>query len=434
MSLLYKIVELIACILPVVYMLLLSKHFFEVSHRYRHDLILILSIIYIAMSWKGTDLFGNEIISFVMMLWWIIMIACLFQGALWKKCLFILVYNMVDVLITSLLVPLFLMVPGCTMDQLLTVGSDIRIAFLVSIYLTEFFVIIACFNIRSAMRGEFRKLEILVIFLFFCCDFCIIFLTFMTLVHFSGNSRTLSLLCSGINVVAFILTLVGISLFLQIQKKHLTLFENQLLHMQLEDQKRRICEHEKEYQTIHAIRHDLKRYLVNYRVLLSEGNITEVLNNINAILDGPLESTEKIYSNNSLLDALLHHVSDQCKAGMIELKVRSVLDPLFKDINVMVLLSNLFENAIEAEMALDPKDRLIRCEIISSSDQLSIVVQNKIGESVLAGNPSLKTSKSDQAIHGFGLKNVRSIVEQYKGILDIYEEDNLFSIHILIST
>ncbi|MBQ0000467.1 MAG: GHKL domain-containing protein, partial [Clostridiales bacterium] len=61
----------------------------------------------------------------------------------------------------------------------------------------------------------------------------------------------------------------------------------------------------------------------------------------------------------------------------------------------------------------------------------SLIVQNAIDTSVLDSNPELNTTKSDAGLHGFGLKSVKQLIEKRNGLLEIYEDNHFFTVHVL---
>ena len=68
----------------------------------------------------------------------------------------------------------------------------------------------------------------------------------------------------------------------------------------------------------------------------------------------------------------------------------------------------------------------LRVSISKRREYETIVVKNKVSESVLKSNPELKTSKEDKENHGKGVARIRQITEQYNGLCDFYEEDGFF--------
>ncbi|MDE7297885.1 MAG: ATP-binding protein, partial [Lachnospiraceae bacterium] len=59
-------------------------------------------------------------------------------------------------------------------------------------------------------------------------------------------------------------------------------------------------------------------------------------------------------------------------------------------------------------------------------DYETILVKNRISQSVLGGNPQLASTKTEKGCHGMGIVQIRSITEKYGGLSDFYEEDGWF--------
>lgn len=317
------------------------------------------------------------------------------------------------------------------MEVLITPGSLERVLFLIFLYLVEFFILYFTSHLKMhLLTGNVQGLGIAA--LFFFCDFSVTFLVYYILLYYAKNNPSLTTLCVFLDLFVIILSFAGLYMLKNIYSHHMTELENQMLQQQLRDQKILLQESEEKYKLVRAVKHDIKKYLINYRFLLQEGNVKEVLNNISAFLDGPLDSTLLTYTDNPMLNAFLHRMADSCKAHDIALQVNVHLNPMYRNIELMVVLSNLFENAITAETGYSVSERLIRFELIQEDDKISLIIQNYISESVLENNPDLKSTKSDLYEHGFGIKNVRNIIHVQHGLIDIYEDHNMFHVHILI--
>lgn len=175
----------------------------------------------------------------------------------------------------------------------------------------------------------------------------------------------------------------------------------------------------------------MKRYLTNYRLLLTNGRTDEVLKSIETLLDDPLEAVDINYTDNLLLNSMLHSFRRSCMANAVILNLRIKLSPLYENIELMIILSNLFDNALEAELLIPKPERRINIEIVEDRSFISIIVQNRITESVLGNNPKLESSKAPIKDHEMGLKSICQILKKYHGNIDIYEENELFCIHVL---
>ena len=153
--------------------------------------------------------------------------------------------------------------------------------------------------------------------------------------------------------------------------------------------------------------------------------------NINELLNSVPESTEISYTDNKMLDAILHTKLPICQENLIALHMQVALDPRYQNMDYMITVSNLLDNAIEAEQMEDQNNRCIRFEVTENEHIISTVIQNYITDSILDKNPQLQTTKGDSAEHGLGLKSVRMIVSKHNGMIDIYEKDHMFCVHTI---
>lgn len=62
---------------------------------------------------------------------------------------------------------------------------------------------------------------------------------------------------------------------------------------------------------------------------------------------------------------------------------------------------------------------------------MSIVVSNSIKDSVLKDNPELTTTKSS-VNHGYGILNIKKIVQKYDGLIRFYENEDKFIADVLL--
>lgn len=100
-------------------------------------------------------------------------------------------------------------------------------------------------------------------------------------------------------------------------------------------------------------------------------------------------------------------------------------------IDVGIILSNLIDNAIDAENQEEVKK--IRVELSRYKDMFLIKVENNISMSVLENNPFLVTDKKNKANHGWGMKSIRHLVKKLNGVYSYEERKNVFCVQILLT-
>jgi sensor histidine kinase regulating citrate/malate metabolism len=229
-----------------------------------------------------------------------------------------------------------------------------------------------------------------------------------------------------------IATLLVLYLLRQLQYQSQRDVENNMLQVQLKEQEHQLEQMQESMDQVHAVRHDMKNFLLNYQILLQEGRIQEVQDDLSKMLGERLYAGEQIYTSHKMINALLRYKTALAKKNQISVQTRVIIDPKYENLELLVALSNVIDNAIEAELHNPADTRSISIDIIQSRDSLSILAKNRITASILTVNPHLSSTKKDSKPHGIGLKNVRKIVESQDGLLDFFEEGEMFCVHIYI--
>ena len=86
--------------------------------------------------------------------------------------------------------------------------------------------------------------------------------------------------------------------------------------------------------------------------------------------------------------------------------------------------SNLLDNAIEACQQYDKGDKAIHVMAVAQQD-FFISVRNT-SEPVVIISGSIPTTKPEPQMHGFGLANIRLILEKYSGEYTMFYENGWF--------
>ncbi|MDE5825346.1 MAG: ATP-binding protein, partial [Lachnospiraceae bacterium] len=99
--------------------------------------------------------------------------------------------------------------------------------------------------------------------------------------------------------------------------------------------------------------------------------------------------------------------------------------------DLVTLLTNLLDNAIEACEKIDEKntaiDKTIQFKMVVEESQLILSVRNPVNEPVQIKNNMVVTSKKDSIYHGIGLSNIDTVVKKYHGTSVLKCKDGWFS-------
>lgn len=249
-----------------------------------------------------------------------------------------------------------------------------------------------------------------------------------------------------VNFDSHILVLIIINLFVMIVVSVLVWFllirisnDNQvktdlLLSRQREEMYREsVISSGEQIRLVSDIKHDMKNNLSSIYSLIDNGQYDDAKR---LCLDCS-ESIAKVYTpintDNPTLNAILNVEIEKARQNDISFSY-TVTDSLsfVSSTDVVSIIGNLCDNAIEYLSAIDKSQRKMSLEITVRNDYRIIMCRNTILSSVLSVNPDMKTTKSDEALHGKGLSILRSIAEKYNGSLGYKEDDNSLEVTLII--
>lgn len=134
------------------------------------------------------------------------------------------------------------------------------------------------------------------------------------------------------------------------------------------------------------------------------------------------------------LDVLLAERSVICQSRSIQLDymVDGAKLDFLKPGEIYSLFGNALDNAIEAVTPLDEEKRYIGLQVREDRGMLLVRMENytAVMPKFVDGLP--QTTKSDPNWHGFGVKSMRRIVEQYDGTLRLQVQDGMFCLTALL--
>lgn len=225
----------------------------------------------------------------------------------------------------------------------------------------------------------------------------------------------------------------------EFEKKYFdVLSENMELKLELEVIKKEYDKEKDMIQEIKALnkktrtlKHDMKNHIIVITSYLNDGQYEEAKNYLSKISDNLNKMYTYIETGNSLLNYIINTKLQFAKENGIDVKaeIENLSFDQIGSVDFSALLNNLLDNAIEASLNSNYKEIVVN--ILRKRGYDTILVKNKIDQSVLKDNTSLISTKKNKEEHGYGLKHIKLLVDKYEGMIDIYEEDNFFCVYVV---
>lgn len=387
-------------------------------------LIWILSFCIVAFfSW--THLYENYASS-LQILVNILFCVTLLRGNIFPK-IFVSAFTMGLVAITATLTTLLVAkLSGNQVAFLLSHFSGIRVT---SICLTKLlFFVITRIILRIKESGKLKGMDVIALVIVpMLSDLAITLMMYAAIQE--PSIQTIVLYAVGI---VLILNIVVYFLFIRLGKAGKIKTEMALLALQNECLQENAKDIENMYDTVRALRHDLKNHLLCILSMAEERDVEGIEQYTRQLLQQQNTVNKLImFSGNKVLDAIINSKSAAAERAGVRLSA-IITTPLagISPEDITIILGNALDNAIRA--AKDSQRKVVDIHIQPQGAYSSIVIANDIAHPVLSDNPALRTTKNIRYRHGFGIQNMRQAVERNQGLIRFYEQNDRFICDILL--
>ncbi len=353
------------------------------------------------------------------------------KGRFWQQLIAAMVCLIIITLVNGMVIQIASIVGGGNVTESIVkqdlVWVELTMLDKVALFIA-YFVVVKVFRMEQKMKmGE----EIVIVILF-----STVFVNGMISVMIMENGYYNNREVAGL-LIANIMEVVVASIVYYIMramgKQRVLRAENAILSMQIHEQENRLRQTEELYQTTRKMRHDMKRYFTTYLELLEAGKTELVIEDLQQTLQNRLPAKQVVYTSNQVINAVINDKMRICQEKRIIFDIQITNDiPDDSGMDDAIILSNLLDNAIEAEENVAEDKRKITLRIFWYKGMLNLIVRNYIHHSVLKENPFLRTTKRNKLHHGVGIQSVKEMVKGQNGEVDFAEEESNFVVHILL--
>ncbi len=145
-------------------------------------------------------------------------------------------------------------------------------------------------------------------------------------------------------------------------------------------------------------------------------------------------SNKTLSVNHEIVDAALLDAQIRSEKLQIQWSVEGNIPPELSmtDFDLCTIFSNVLANSLEACEKLPPEQRTIDLEIRRYANYVIIELENPTECSVETEKLGSITSKNDVENHGYGIANVRTVVERNGGEISFENREGIFCVRILL--
>lgn len=238
-------------------------------------------------------------------------------------------------------------------------------------------------------------------------------------------------------VIAFCLAGMNIVVFYLINdilKRETKIRENKIFQIKVQNQTDMYRTISENFAKQRKMTHEYKNQIMCIESLMAAKNYVELAEYISKVSGHLNTELDYIKTNNVIVDAILNSKYREIldKKIVFIFKINDLSEIGICDEDIIVILSNLLNNAIEAcEKCHDKK--VIKLKFVKETDNVIISVKNTYDGELIIEDGEIQTSKNhDIDEHGIGIKNVIEVITKYQGSYVIQNDKKEFYFSIII--
>lgn len=179
--------------------------------------------------------------------------------------------------------------------------------------------------------------------------------------------------------------------------------------------------------------HEFKNEITCIEWMTQNEKYEELSQYIAEISGSYVNESNLIDTNNTVINAVINSkYQESLKKNIVfAVRVNDLSEIKISDDDIVVILSNLLNNAFEAcEQRED--ERVVHLKFLKEDTNIIISVKNTFSQVPIIKDGNYQTTKqSNPHEHGVGIKNVRHVIEKYHGIHSIKVSDHHFLFSIM---
>lgn len=230
---------------------------------------------------------------------------------------------------------------------------------------------------------------------------------------------------AGMNIMIFYL-INGIL------KRETQINENKIFELQVKNQTDMYRSISENFNNQRIKTHEYKNQIMCIEALINRKNYSELEQYVNNI-SGNLLNEISINTNNVIINAILNSKYKEImdKNILFVFKINDLSQIRVSDEDIVVVLSNLLNNAIEA-CENCPGKRFIKLKLVREANEVIISLRNTYNNAVVFKDGMPMTTKEREQEHGIGIRNIVDTITKYGGSYAISTKEKVFNFSIII--
>lgn len=180
--------------------------------------------------------------------------------------------------------------------------------------------------------------------------------------------------------------------------------------------------------------HDIHNQLIAIGLLLDKNKLDKAKEYISAMKSKVNDNVNLIESGNNIFDAIINEKAAIAKEQDIDIRFSGMMpeNEFIDYLDICSICANSIDNAIDATAKEYHFERNIYIKSEVKNNHWIYNITNPTRGSIVFEGGKVVSSKRNKAFHGFGVENIKASVYKYDGQVQIKNENNEFSLNVII--
>ncbi|HBF2355543.1 TPA: GHKL domain-containing protein [Clostridioides difficile] len=357
----------------------------------------------------------------------VLLVSFNYEGGLFKKIVFTVVYNSIWMLIEILLVFVFI-----------AIGFDYAAQEMLGSLISKLLLLLLVVSLKRFFGNEkIRALPHSYNMMLVLIPLGSMFVVYTSFLMGAGSYKTSHVYWSfSALVIMLLINALIFSIYLRLSEDLELRQKNVVYKQEIDLYSKHIEEKENAMLEFRKARHDLKNQLIYLLERCEKKEYKELEQFLEQLIESaPYDSLTIAKTDNSVVDALVNYKYSIAKRFGIEFTVKLEI-PMrlpFDNADMCIILGNALDNALEANIRASIKKRYIKLKMRMDIQNLVIVVENSFdGQINKDKKGKILTVKTNKLDHGLGLDSIQTAVNKYHGFMKTSYTENVFVLEIVL--
>lgn len=195
-------------------------------------------------------------------------------------------------------------------------------------------------------------------------------------------------------------------------------------------------EQKKIMEDFHEEKHNLINELIALKGGIEDDDKETVIRNINKIINNCNYVETVSHSGNTVVDAIINFKYAVAKEYEIDFCLKTFIpDELpIEQCDLGIVLGNAIDNAIEAVKKCKNKEKIIEISMGVKKEAWVMVIKNPYEHKIKRDRAGrILSTKQEKNRHGYGLKSIMKIADEYQGEAVIDIKNHIFSLTVVLN-